>query len=67
MAWPVNQPASPSAVAREVMEPEAGPLRGALARVKAARFGRLIVTVDALRTVVVIEKVNREMLRAVSM
>jgi hypothetical protein len=49
------------------MEPEAGPLRGALARVKAARFGRLIVTVDALRTVVVIEKVNREMLRAVSM
>ena len=62
MAWPVNQPASPSAVAREVMEPEAGPLRGALARVKAARLND-----GRVADIAVIEKVKREMLRALSM
>ena len=62
MAWPVDQPASPNAVARGVVEPDAEPLLGALARVKAARLND-----GRVADIAVIEKVNREMLRAVSM
>jgi hypothetical protein len=48
---------------------EAELLLGALARVKARRFGRLIVTVNDGRVVdvEVIEKIDRNVLRAVSM
>jgi hypothetical protein len=52
-----------------VGEQEAELLLGALARVKAGRFGRLIVTVNDGRVVdvEVIEKIDRDVLRALSM
>ena len=52
-----------------VGEQEAELLLGALARVKARRFGRLVVTVNDGRVVdvEVIEKIDREVLRALAM
>jgi hypothetical protein len=50
-------------------EREAELVLGALARVKARRFGRLIVTVNdgRIMDVEVIEKIDREVLRALPM
>ena len=50
-------------------EREAELVLGALARVKARRFGRLIVTVNdgRIKDVEVIEKIDRDVLRALPM
>jgi len=60
-----DEPASSSGIG----EREADLLLGALARVKARRFGRLIVTVNDGRIVdvEVIEKIDRDVLRALPM
>jgi hypothetical protein len=60
-----DEPASSSGIG----EREAELLLGALARVKARRFGRLIVTVNDGRIVdvEVIEKIDRDVLRALPM
>jgi hypothetical protein len=64
-----NDPAPTVAIPPGVSEREATLLLGALARVKARRFGRLVVAVSDARVVdvEVIEKVDREVLRALSM
>jgi len=69
MAAAMNEPTSSSASARDIGEREAELLLGALARVKARRFGRLIVSVNDGRVVdvEVVEKMDREVLRALSM
>jgi hypothetical protein len=56
-------------VARRVGEREAELLLGALARVKAGRFGRLVVTVSDGRVVdvEVVEKIDRDVSRSPSM
>jgi len=60
-----DETASSSAVG----EREAELLLGALARVKARRFGRLVVTVNdgRIADVEVIEKIDRDVLRALPM
>jgi hypothetical protein len=65
----MDEPTSCSASSRGIGEREAELLLGALARVKAHRFGRLIVTVSDGRVVdvEVIEKMDREVLRALAM
>jgi hypothetical protein len=69
MAAAMDEPTSPSAASHGIGEREAELLLGALARVKARRFGRLVVTVNEGRVVdvEVIEKMDREVLKALSM
>jgi hypothetical protein len=69
MASAMDEPTSSGASSRDIGEREAELLLGALARVKARRFGRLIVTVSDGRVVdvEVVEKMDRELLRALSM
>jgi hypothetical protein len=69
MAAEHEAPTPSSAASSVVGAREAELLLGALARVKARRFGRLIVTVNDGRVVDVeiIEKIDRDVLRAMSM
>jgi hypothetical protein len=69
MAAEREEPTLSSSTPSAVRGREAELLLGALARVKARRFGRLIVTVNDGRVVdvEVIEKIDRDVLRAVSM
>lgn len=69
MACAPNDHASSRSLPDGVGEREAELLLGALARVKARRFGRLVVTVSDARVVdvEVIEKIDRDVLRALSM
>jgi hypothetical protein len=69
MSCTADDPAPTLAIPPGVTEREATLLLGALARVKAQRFGRLVVTVSDARVVdvEVIEKVDRDVLRALSM
>jgi hypothetical protein len=69
MAAEREEPTPSSATSSVVRGREAELLLGALARVKARRFGRLIVTVNDGRVVdvEVVEKIDRDVLRAVSM
>jgi Uncharacterized small protein (DUF2292) len=64
-----NEPISLGTLPRGVGGREAELLLGALARVKARRFGRLVVTVNDGRVVdvEVIEKIDRDVLRSLSM
>ncbi|MGH9662127.1 MAG: hypothetical protein ACRD96_26495 [Bryobacteraceae bacterium] len=69
MSCTANDPAPTLAIPPGVTEREAMLLLGALARVKARRFGRLVVAVSDARVVdvEVIEKVDRDVLRTLSM
>lgn len=69
MATATNGSASSGVTPRGIGEREAELLLGALARVKARRFGRLVVTVSDGRIVdvEVIEKIDRDVLRSLSM
>jgi len=69
MACTTKEPASALALPHGVTEGEAALLLGALARVKARRFGRLIVAVSDARVVdvEVIEKIDRDVLRGLAM
>ena len=69
MASEMDEPIASSASSHRIGEREAQLLLGALARVKARRFGRLIVTVNDGRVVdvEVIEKIDREVLKALAM
>ena len=69
MASRTDEPTSSSASPHGIGAREAELLLGMLARVKARRFGRLIVTVNDGRVVdvEVIEKIDREVLRTLSM
>jgi hypothetical protein len=64
-----EEPTPSSVASSAVGGREAELLLGALARVKARRFGRLIVTVNDGRVVdvEVVEKIDRDVLKAVSM
>lgn len=64
-----NEPSSLGTLPHGVGGREAELLLGALARVKARRFGRLVVTVNDGRVVdvEVIEKIDRDVLRSLSM
>lgn len=68
MAKATNVPASSGVVPHRVGEREAELLLDALARVKAGRFGRLVVTVNDGRVVdvEVVEKIDRDVLRSLS-
>jgi hypothetical protein len=68
MSCTANHPAPTLVIPSGVTEREATLLLGALARVKARRFGRLVVAVSDARVVdvEVIEKVDRDVLRALS-
>ena len=69
MSCTTNEPAATFALPHGIAEREAALLLGALARVKARRFGRVIVTISDARIVdvEVIEKMDRGALRALSM
>jgi hypothetical protein len=69
MAGATNEPTASVALPRGVGEREAELLLGALARVKARRFGRVVVTVSDARVVdvEVIEKIDRDVLKGLSM
>ena len=69
MACAMNESQLPFAIPRGISEREAALLLGALARVKARRFGRLVVTISDARIVdvEVIEKMDRDALRTLSM
>lgn len=69
MSCTADDPPPTLAIPPGVTEREATLLLGALARVKARRFGRLVVAVSDARVVdvEVIEKVDRDVLRALSM
>lgn len=69
MAGTTNDSASSGVIPRGVGEREAELLLRALARVKGRRFGRLVVTVSDGRVVdiEVIEKIDRDVLRSLSM
>jgi hypothetical protein len=69
MAGATNEPTASVALPGGVGEQEAELLLGALARVKARRFGRLVVTVNDGRVVdvEVIEKLDRDVLRRLPM
>ena len=69
MSCTANDSASTFALPHGVTEREATLLLGALARVKARRFGRLVVAASDARVVdvEVIEKIERDVLRALSM
>jgi hypothetical protein len=69
MASPTGDSRSSGAAPHGIGEREAELLLGALARVKGRRFGRLVVIVNDGRVVDVeiIEKIDRDVLRALSM
>lgn len=69
MVRATNEIRLPFAIPRGISEREAELLLGVLARVKARRFGRLVVTISDARIVdvEVIEKMDRDALRALSM
>jgi hypothetical protein len=69
MASAMDEPISKAAASHNVGEREAALLLGALSRVKARRFGRLVITVSDGRVVdlEVIEKIDRDVLRTLSM
>lgn len=69
MARATNEPTASVAVPRGVGEREAELLLGAVARVKARKFGRVVVTVNDGRVVdvEVIEKLDRDVLKGLSM
>jgi hypothetical protein len=69
MARATNEPTASVALPHGVGQREAELLLGALARVKGRKFGRLVVTVNDGRVVdvEVIEKLDRDVLRTLSM
>jgi len=69
MSCTANDPVPTLAIPPGVTEREATLLLEALARVKGRRFGRLVVAASEARVVdvEVIEKVDRDVLRALSM
>jgi hypothetical protein len=69
MRCPTSEASSAVALPHGVTEREATLLLGALARVKTQRFGRVVVSISEARVVdvEVVEKVDRDVLRALSM
>ncbi len=69
MSCPTSEASSVVPLPPGVTEREATLLLGALARVKTQRFGRVIVSISDARVVdvEVVEKVDRDVLRALSM